>query len=104
MFDFLPKDAQVTEKDLANTPPAVLNLLFAMAEEITRLNKRIEELEAKLAETVAHLGIICKGRSTLWGERRLVAGLRRPMPMRVFCRLNRAMGLLLGAVLPCPIG
>jgi transposase len=50
VFDFLPKDVQVTEKDLANTPPAVLNLLFAMAEEITRLNKRIEELEAKLAE------------------------------------------------------
>jgi hypothetical protein len=44
VFDFLPKDVQVTEKDLANTPPAVLNLLFAMAEEITRLNKRIEEL------------------------------------------------------------
>ena len=50
MFDFLPKDVQVTEEDLANTPPAVLKLLFAMAEEITRLNKRIEELEAKLAE------------------------------------------------------
>jgi len=50
VFDFLPKDVQVTEKDLADTPPAVLNLLFAMAEEITRLNKRIEELEAKLGE------------------------------------------------------
>jgi transposase len=50
VFDFLPKDVQVTEKDLANTPPAVLKLLFAMAEEIARLNKRIEELEAKLAE------------------------------------------------------
>ncbi len=50
MFDFLPKDVQVTEKDLAQTPPAVLKLLFAMAEEITRLNKRIEELEAKLDE------------------------------------------------------
>ena len=49
MFDFLPKDVQVTEEDLANTPPAVQQLLFAMAEEISRLNKRIEELEAKLA-------------------------------------------------------
>jgi len=50
VFDFLPKGVQVTEKDLAQTPPSVLKLLFAMADEITRLNKRIEELEAKLDE------------------------------------------------------
>ena len=50
MFDFLPKDVRITENDLAQTPPPVLKMLFTMAEEISRLNKRIEELEAKLDE------------------------------------------------------
>jgi hypothetical protein len=54
VFDFLPKDVQVTEKDLADTPPAVLKLLFAMAEEITRLNKQIEGLDAKLGENAVN--------------------------------------------------
>jgi len=47
---FSPKTCRFTEEDLANTPPAVLKLLFAMAEEITRQNKRLEEFEAKLGE------------------------------------------------------
>lgn len=50
MFDkkLLPKGITITEQDLANTPPPVLELLFALIEEVARLNKRIEELEAKL--------------------------------------------------------
>ena len=38
----------VTEEDLANTPPRVLALLAALIEEVTFLRKRVEELEARL--------------------------------------------------------
>jgi len=45
MFDksLLPKGSKVTEEDLANTPPAVLELLLSLI-------KRIEKLEARLNE------------------------------------------------------
>ena len=46
--EFQPKEFKVTEEDLANTPPAVLELLFALIQEADRLKKRVEELEAKL--------------------------------------------------------
>lgn len=38
------------QKALANTPPAGLKLLFGLIEEVDKLNKRVEELEAKLGE------------------------------------------------------
>jgi len=46
----LPEGTRITEQDLANTPPAVRELLFALIQEVARLNKRIEELEARLGE------------------------------------------------------
>ncbi len=48
--DFLPKGFKVTEEDLANTPPAVLELVFALIQEVDRLKKRVEELEARLGQ------------------------------------------------------
>lgn len=39
---------EITEEDLANTPPRVLSLLAALVEEIGQLRKRIEELESRL--------------------------------------------------------
>ncbi len=53
MFDFLPKDVQVTEEDLDNTPPAVLQRLFAMAEEISC---RKQDISSTMA-----LGLLFKG-------------------------------------------
>lgn len=50
MFDpsILPEGLQVTEEDLAATPPAVQQLLLHLIEKVTQQEKRIEELEAKL--------------------------------------------------------
>ncbi len=48
--DLLPKDSKITEEDLANTPPAVLELLLSLIQEVAWLKKRVEELEAKLGE------------------------------------------------------
>jgi transposase len=39
---------EITEEDLANTPPRVLALLAALVEEIGQLRKRIEDLESQL--------------------------------------------------------
>ena len=52
MFDkeVLPEGVQVTEEDLANTPPAVLHLLLSLIEKVAQQEKRIEQLEAKLDE------------------------------------------------------
>ncbi len=48
--NLLPRDCTITEEDLANTPPAVQELLFALIQEVARLGKRVEELEAKLGQ------------------------------------------------------
>ena len=50
MFDksILPEGLEITEEDLANTPPNVLKLLLYLLEKVTQQEKRIEELEAKL--------------------------------------------------------
>ena len=48
--DLLPKGFKITEEDLANTPPAVQELVFALIQEADRLKKRLEELEAKLGQ------------------------------------------------------
>ena len=47
---FSPEDFNITEEELARTPPAVRELLFYLAGEVSRLTKRVEELEAKLGE------------------------------------------------------
>ena len=47
---FNPEDFNITEEDLARTPLAVRELLFYLAGEVSRLTKRVEELEAKLGE------------------------------------------------------
>ena len=44
------EEFNITEKDLAGTPPPVRKLLFHLTGEVSRLRKRIEELEAKLGE------------------------------------------------------
>ena len=50
MFDksILPEGLNITEEDLANTPPNVLKLSLYLIEKVARQEKRIEELEAKL--------------------------------------------------------
>jgi len=48
--DLLPEGVQVTEEDLANIPPAVLQLLLSLIEKVAQQKKRIEQLEAKLGE------------------------------------------------------
>ena len=52
MFDknLLPKGFKLTEEDLANTPPAVLELVSDLIHEVDRLKKRVEELEGKLGQ------------------------------------------------------
>ena len=47
---FRPEDIEISEDDLAATPPAVLKLLSFLISEAARQRKRIEELEAKLGE------------------------------------------------------
>ena len=47
---FHREDIEISEEDLAVTPPAVRKLLSFLIAEVTRLRKRVEELEAKLGE------------------------------------------------------
>jgi transposase len=47
---FHRENFEISEEDLAATPPAVRKLLFFLISEVTRLRKRVEELEAKLGE------------------------------------------------------
>ena len=47
---FHPEDIEISEEDLAATPPAVRKLLSFLIAEVMRLRKRVEELEAKLGE------------------------------------------------------
>ena len=47
---FRPEDFEISEEDIAAAPPAVLKLLSFLISEVTRLRKRVEELEAKLGE------------------------------------------------------
>ena len=44
----LPEDLKITDEDWQKTPPNIRRLVIYLLEEIARLTKRIEELEAKL--------------------------------------------------------
>lgn len=46
----LPDNLKITKADLADTPPAVLELVRTLATENAELRKRVEKLEAKLRE------------------------------------------------------
>jgi transposase len=45
-----PENFEISEERLAAAPPAVRNLLFFLINEVTRLRKRVEEIEAELGE------------------------------------------------------
>jgi transposase len=45
-----PENFEISEECLAAAPPAVRNLLFFLINEVTRLRKRVEEIEAELGE------------------------------------------------------
>jgi transposase len=53
--NLLPQGLEISEEDLAKTPPTVLTLLLRSFEYASQLEQRIKELEAKISELTAKL-------------------------------------------------
>lgn len=78
---FRPEDFEISEEDIAAAPPTVWKLLSFLISEVTRLRKRVEELEAKLGEDSSNSN---KPPSTdsPYKEKRQVEQVRKPRKKR----------------------